>query len=107
MSASSQATLEALGRRLVQQGYCFRAHPVFSKSGIFVYRASRDLDQKLQVLEHGVFLYATDSKWEARVTQHGEDHWACKADSIAALEDLALSALQTVKRPPSESWRLV
>jgi hypothetical protein len=107
VSTSPQAALESLGRRLVQQGYRFRAQSVFSPSGIFVYSAPPSDDQKLAVMEHCVFLYATDSEWEARVTQHGGSQWACRAGSIAVLEEVALSALQTVKRPPSASWHLL
>jgi len=96
-----ESQLEALGRRLVEQGYGYREAKYFSDNGIVVFAA-----QQQGELAGSVFLYERSGAWVARVTSEGGSHWIRQAKACAELEGPALEALRSPARPPARGWLL-
>jgi hypothetical protein len=96
-----ESELEALGRRLTDQGYRYREAKYFSDNGIVVFAAAEE-----GVIEKSVFLYERNGSWIARVTSHGGSHWVRSAKTCAELEGPALEALRSPERPPARGWLL-
>jgi hypothetical protein len=101
VNSDSQAQLDALGRRLADQGYHHRAGSYFSDNGIVVFTAAQ-----AGVIEASVFLYERNGSWVARVTSQGGSHWIRAARTCAELEGPALEALRSTERPPARGWLL-
>ena len=120
-SEEHQRGLVSLGRRLEVKGLWFGPRFYFASSGILVAipptprepappQSPRDGgpleygSEHIQVLGRAVFLYHSGESWEARVTRHGGEHWARRADTLDELEEVALEALGTDAVPPSPRW---
>jgi hypothetical protein len=101
VNADTQSQLEALGRRLAELGYGYRAGNYFSDNGIVVFTAAQQ-----GVIEGSVFLYERNGSWVARVTSQGGSHWIRPAKTCAELEAPALEALRSSERPPARGWLL-
>ena len=103
MVADPQQELEDLGHRFGERGYRFRCAPFFGASGIWIF-VPPDGQGEIAVIEKSVFIYARYGRWEARVTQHGGPHWIRQADTIPALQEVALEGLTSSVLPPTAAW---
>lgn len=103
MPLNCQSELELLSRRLEQHGFRTRPAPYFAENGILAFTTATSAFVGA-VLEKTVFLYASPDGWRARITRHGGPHWTRAADSISALERVALEALRATETPPNTAW---
>jgi|RhiMethySRZTD1v2_1073278.scaffolds.fasta_scaffold320956_2 hypothetical protein len=106
------AALAEIGAELAARGYVTRQAPYFANNGIVAFSqpVATWIDtprgrQAIDVIERSVALYATEGRFEARVTQHGGPHWVKAADTPEELQALALDALEALEIPPA-GWLL-